>query len=124
MKAFHCCDVGAFVGIGAQVEHLGHPQRSEWVRPDHQGAGAALLHEHEFPVLGSDCQHVTVVGGVDHAPAWAFVFLPCEVGQQVVAVDVDFVGLVADGVAGFERVDDVGFAGGGQERFSASRGAG
>ena len=44
-------DVGVLEGVGAQVEQLGHPQRGERLRPDPQRALAALLGEHDLPVL-------------------------------------------------------------------------
>ena len=40
---------------------------------------AALLHEHDLPVLGPDAQHVAVVGEVDHPAARALLDLAGEV---------------------------------------------
>ena len=59
---------------------------------------------------------VAIVGEVDEALAWAVVHLAGQVRQQVVAVDVHLEGLVAGLVALLELVDDVGVAGGGEER--------
>src|SRR5205085_12644172 len=88
----------------------------ERLEPQLQRALAALLHEHDLPVLRPDAQYVTVVGEVDHAAARALLDFAGEVGEQVVSVDVDPVGRVTGLVALFELLDDVGFAGRGEER--------
>ena len=77
-----------------------------------------------FQLSNRDAEHVAVVGEVDEPLARALVDLAGQVGQQVEAVDVDLVGHVADLVAGLQLLDDVGIAGGGEERRAASRGAG
>ena len=109
-------DVGALERIRPQVEELRDPQRDERLGPDLQRALDALLHEHDLPVVEAEREHVAVVGEVDEPLPRALVHLAGEVGQQVVAVDVDLEGLVADRVARLQLLDDVGLARGGEER--------
>ena len=109
-------DVGALERVGAQVEQLRRPQWGERLEPDLQRALAALLLEHDLPVLRPDAEHVAVVGEVDHPAARALVHLAGQVRQQVVAVDVHLVGHVAGLVALLELLDDVRITRGGQER--------
>src|SRR5258705_13744453 len=104
------------VRIGTQVEQLRRTQLGEGLEPNLQRALAALLHEHDLPVLRPDAQYVTVVGEVNHSTARALVRLAGEVRQQVEPVDVDLVGHVAGLVAGLELLDNLRIPGGRQER--------
>ena len=61
-------------------------------------------------------QQVAVVAPVEEALAGVLLHLALQEGQQVVAVDVDLEGLVAGLVALLELLDDVGLAGGSQQR--------
>jgi hypothetical protein len=53
---------------------------------------ALLLHEDDLPVVEAKRKHVSVVGEVHEPLARAFVRLACDIGKEVVAVDVDLVG--------------------------------
>jgi hypothetical protein len=57
-------DIGALVGVRAQVEHLRGAQHRERLEPYLQRAREALFHEHQLPVLVPNAQHITVVGEV------------------------------------------------------------
>ena len=103
-------------GSVRRLNSFGDAQRGERLDPDLQRALAALLHEHDLPVLGPHAEHVAVVGEVDHPAPRALVHLAGQVRQQVVAVDVDLVGHVAGLVARLQLLDDVRLAGGGEER--------
>ena len=61
-----------------------------------QGAGAALLHEHELPVVEPQRGEVAVVGDVEEVLARALVGLAGDVGQLVVPVEVHLVGGAAE----------------------------
>ena len=89
-----------------------------------QSSRAALLHEDDLPVVVSQSPDVAVVGEVDEALARALFLLAGQIGKQVVTVDVDLEGLVADLVALLQLLHDIGLAGGGQRTLAASRGAG
>ena len=105
-------------GSVRRLNSFGHPQRGERFGPDSQRALAALLDEHGFPVLEPHRDEFAVVGEVEEAAPRAVFDLTRQVRQQVEAVDVDLVlGLsVGTGlVALLQLLDDVGFAGGGQE---------
>ena len=69
-------DVGPLVGVGAQVEELGHPQRDERLGPDLQRALDALLHEDDLPVVEPQRDQVAVVVEVDEALARALLASP------------------------------------------------
>ena len=49
-------DVRELVRVGPQVEELGQAQLGERLRPDLQRALAALLHEHDLPVVVADAR--------------------------------------------------------------------
>jgi hypothetical protein len=53
-----------------------------------QSAVAALLHEHDFPVVEANAQHVAVVAEVEEELSGALFHLAGEVRQQVEPVDV------------------------------------
>ena len=109
-------DVGALERVGAQVEELRHAQRDERLGPDLQRPLHPLLHEDDLPVVEPQREHVAVVGEVDEPLPRALVDLAGQVRQQVVAVDVDLEGRVADSCARLQLLDDVRLAGGGEER--------
>ena len=92
-------DVRPLVRVGAEVEYLGNPQVGERFRPDAQRAGSPLLQEHELPVVVAQCGQLLVVVDVEERLARAFRDLPGQVGDQVVAVEMDLVGHVAHLVA-------------------------
>src|SRR5262245_56013022 len=81
-------DVGALVGIGAEVEELREPQRRERLRPHLQRPLAALLDEDELPVLVPQADHVAVVVEVEELLPRALRLLAGEVGELVEAVEV------------------------------------
>ena len=65
-------DVRELVRIGAQVEQLRHPQSRERLGPDLHGSLAALLHEHQLPVVVAHGEHVAVVAEVEEAACAGF----------------------------------------------------
>ena len=68
-------DVGPLVGVGAQVEDLRDAQIGERLGPNSQGAWAALLFEHQLPVVIPQRGEIAVVGTyteivTDELPEW------------------------------------------------------
>jgi hypothetical protein len=64
----------------------------EGFRPHLQRALAALLHEHDLPVVVAHRQDVAVVADVEEDVARALRFLAGDVAEQAEAVDVVLVG--------------------------------
>ena len=114
-------DVGALVRIGAQVEDLGNPQVDERLRPQGQRARDLLLQEHELPVVVAQRRQLLVVVEVEERLARALRRLPRQVGHEIVAVEMDLVGHVADLVALEQLVLHVGVAGRWPRASAASR---
>ena len=92
-------DVRPFVRIGTEVEDLGDPQVGEWVRPDEHRSLGALLHERQLPVVVAQPGQLLVVVDVKERFPRALRDLPGQVGDEVVTVEVNLVGPVADLVA-------------------------
>ena len=82
-------DVGPLVGIGEQVEDLGHPQLHEGLGPDLASSLLALLLEHKLPVVVAQAHQVAVVGEVEELLAGALVRLARPVVEHVVAIEMD-----------------------------------
>ena len=85
-------DVGPFVRIGPQVEYLRHPQGDEGLGPDAHGSSDSLLHEDDLPVVVAQSGQLLVVVDVDERFAGALLRLSGKVRQEVVAVEMHFVG--------------------------------
>ena len=81
--------------IAAKVEHLRRSELHERLEPAHELLGP-LLHEHDLPVAHADRQDVAVIADVKEELPRTFFRLAGQVGDQVVAVDMDLVGLFAD----------------------------
>ena len=86
--------IGDLERIGAQIEQLRHTQRHEGLRPDSEAVGALLL-EDDLPLVVAQCDQRTVVVPVEEllARAWR---LAADGGREVVAIEVDLEGLLAD----------------------------
>ena len=56
-------------GSVRRLNNFGSAQPGEGLGPDLQRARAALLHEHDLPVVEADAEHVAVVGEVDQSAA-------------------------------------------------------
>src|SRR3954464_924268 len=85
---------------------LGQAQLDERLLPDVE-AVRALLEEGELPLVVAQRGELAAVGPVEELLAWCFGGLALEEGHEVVAVEVDLVGLAADLLAGRELGDDV-----------------
>src|SRR3974377_2185289 len=72
---------------------------SKRLRPNLQRSRSALLHEHKLPIVVAQTGQLLVVVDVKERFTRAFRDLPGEVGYEIIAVEVDLVGHVADFVA-------------------------
>src|SRR6516225_3549074 len=72
---------------------------SKRLRPNLQRSRSALLHEHKLPIVVAQTGQLLVVVDVKERFTRAFRDLPGEVGHEIIAVEVDLVGHVADFVA-------------------------
>jgi hypothetical protein len=108
-------DVGALEGIGPQVVELGNAQSRERLGPHTQRPFAALLHEHDFPVVESQRDQVAVIVEVDETWTRTLLLLAGQIRRQIVTVDMHPKHLVARLVAFFQFRHDVGFSGQGKK---------
>ena len=85
--------VGTFVralkGITPQVEDLRQAQLDKRFRPELHTLGA-LLHKDHLPIVDADGRNPAVIVGVEEELARALVGLAQQVGQDIVAIDMDF----------------------------------
>ena len=88
-------DVRALVRVGTQIEHLGHAETNKRIVPNGHSAWRPLFGKHEFPVLITQSEEVSVVAKINKLTARAPLFLAREVRQDVVAVKVDLVSRAA-----------------------------
>ncbi len=106
--------VGVFVssleGIAPQVEDLWKPERNKGLCPQQHRLGPLLI-EDRFPIPVTDGHDLAVVVGVEKPVTRALVRLTLEIGQHVVAVDLDLEMLVAGLVTPLQLLDDIRFAG-------------
>src|SRR5258705_9172659 len=105
-------DIGAFVGIGPQVEEFRDTQLGKRLGPDSHRARRALLLEHELPVFVAERDEIAIIVEVDELLARATVLLSGEVRELVIAVEMHLPGLAAGLVSLQQLVLDVGIAGG------------
>ena len=77
-------------------------------------AVGVLFEEGDFPVVVAERGDTAVIGPVDEFAAGPLGFA-LERGEEIVAVDVDLVGAVADFCALEELLFGVGISGGGDE---------
>ena len=101
--------------VAPQVKELGQAHLDKGLRPELHRLGPLLVVD-QLPVADPERHDLAVVVGVVEPVARAFVGLAGQVGQQVVAVDVDVEGLVAGLVALEQFLLDVRVAGCGQQR--------
>src|SRR6185369_3759810 len=106
--------VRALEGIAQQIEELGESQGHEGILPDIEAMGP-LFGENELPAPVAQGDELPVVAEVEEFLAGRFRRLPGEVGEEVVSVEVDLEGLVADLVAGEQLLLDIRLPGGGQK---------
>ena len=112
-------DGGPFVRVGAQVDDHGNAHFHEGFTPDLHGPLDPLLGEPELPVVVAQAQQVAVVREIEVLLARAFGNLAREQRQQVVAIQVDFEGLLAGRIHVVARQElclEVGFPGHGGKR--------
>src|SRR5277367_248253 len=84
-------DVRPFIGIHAKVVEFRNPQTGKWIHPDHEVSGRALFAENVFPIVVPHGHQQAVVVEVVELPARRLGFLAYEVGQYVVAIQMDLV---------------------------------
>ena len=92
-------DVGALEGIRAEIKDLWHAKGDKRLGPDAQRAGLPLFREHELPIVVAQRHDLLVVIAVDERDPRALLRLAGQVRHQIIAVEVDLVGHVADRVA-------------------------
>ncbi len=92
-------DVGALVRISPQVENFRNPQVRERVGPNEQCSRGPLLQEHELPVIVAQTNQLLVVVDVKKRLPRALIDLTGQVRHEVVAIEMDLVGHVANFVA-------------------------
>src|SRR6516162_4498545 len=90
---------------------------SKRLRPYLQRSRSALLHEHKLPIVVAQTGQLLVVVDVKERFTRAFRDLPAEIGYEIIAVEVDLVGHVADFVALEQFVLHFYIASNGQERW-------
>ena len=108
-------DVRPLVRVRPEIEHLRDPQAGERVRPDEHRSRGPLLHEHQLPVVVAQAGQLLVVVDVEERFPRALRGLPGQVGDEIVAVQMDLVGHVADLVALEQLVLHLRVAGHGQK---------
>ena len=54
-------DVRPLIRVGAEIEDLGHPQVGKRIGPDEHLPIGTLFHEHDFPVVVPQCDHLLIV---------------------------------------------------------------
>src|SRR5215813_5676282 len=82
----------------SEIEDLRSAQLHERFEPAHQ-LFRALFHEHHLPVAHAQRQDLAVVADIEEELSGALPGLANKVREQVVAIDVDLVGLIAGRVA-------------------------
>ena len=80
-----------------------------------QRAGRPLFREHHLPIVVAQCHDLLVVVAVDERLPRALLDFAGQIRHQIIAVEVDLIGHVADRVALQQLVLDVGIAGHGEE---------
>ena len=106
--------VGPLEWVTPEMEHLRGPQLHERLKPAYQPL-RPLFHEHDFPVAHPDRQDIAVVTDIEEELPGAFLHLAAQVRQQIIAIDMNFEGLVAglvasesfDAMSGFPRQPEV-----------------
>ena len=109
-------DVRALIRVSAEVEDFRNTQVGERVSPNEHCSRSTLLHEHKFPIVVSQPGQLLVVVDVKERLPRALRSLSGQVRHEVVAVEMDLVGHVADLVAGEQFVLDLRITGDGQNR--------
>ena len=97
---------GAFERIHSEVGDGGSTESDEGFLPNFE-AFAFLFEEGDFPIIVAESGDAAVVGPVNEFLAWPWGFA-LESGEEVIAVEVDFVG----GAADFASFEEVFFGGG------------
>src|SRR3990172_11959023 len=108
--------LGALEGIAAQGSQHGRAAVLAWLRPDVRSLGV-LFQEGGLPILVAHGGDASVVGPLKEILSWPL-GLTLECGHEVVAVEVDLEGLVADSLALQQFVLQVGLAGRREERLA------
>src|SRR5439155_8788927 len=106
--------VGTLERVAPQVEDLGDAECHERLLPDIE-AMRALLREHELPVVVAQGNYAAVVAPVEEFMPRRLLGFAFEIWDQVIAVEMNLVGLGAELVALLELCLDVRLANGGQE---------
>ena len=106
--------VGPLKGIPAQVEDLRQTQGDKGFGPKLHGLGP-LLGEDGFPISISNSHNLAVIIGIEEPVPRALLGLAGEVGQDIVAVDLDLEIFIAGLVPFLQLLDDIGITGRGQQ---------
>src|SRR5215467_5242371 len=100
-------NVGALEWICAKIENLRHAQGGKRLGPDPQCPLCPLLFEYDFPIIVAQSDDLLVVIAVDERDPRALFDLAGQVRHQIITVEVDLIGHVADFVALQELVGDL-----------------
>src|SRR4029077_12529910 len=95
--------VRALVRVRAKVEDFRDTQLGKRLGPDSQRARRSLLLEDNLPVFVAQCDDIAIVIDVDELLARTALLLPREVGELVVAIEMDLEGL-ASGLMALEQL--------------------
>lgn len=86
-------NIGSLVGVRPKVEQLRDPQARERFRPDPHRSLRALLLEDDFPILVAKRHQVAIVVEIEESISGALGLPAGEVGQLVVAIEMNLEGL-------------------------------
>src|SRR5262249_46093313 len=101
-------DICSLKRVRAQIVYFGNAEFRERVAPDQQRSRLTLLLEHELPALEPQRNQITVVIEVDEFLPRAVGLLPGQVGELIIAIEMDLEGSPRGGIAGEELVLDAG----------------
>src|SRR5262249_45009487 len=101
-------DIGALIGIGAEIEEFWNAQLGEGLRPDAHRSVDALLFKYDLPVLDSRRYEISVIVEIDEFLARAVRLLGGQIGKLVVAVEMHLEGLAGGLITGQQLLLDVG----------------
>ena len=109
-------DIGPLVGVHAQVEELRNAQAGKWLVPDLEATRIGHLAEDALPILVPEGDQHAVIIVVRKVVACALRLLTGQVGELVVAVEMNLVFLATDRRSLEQIVLDRRVAGGGEQR--------
>lgn len=98
-----------------QIEKFRNAQRGEWLRPDFKGARRTLLQEHNFPICVPKSYQIAIVVEVEEILTCALRLFTAEVGELIVAVEMNLESLSRCSVAVEQLFFDVWVARSGEQ---------